>query len=162
LLVALRSAQEDETAAATVEDRHSLPSAVVAAVVAGVADADAVGEEVAASNDRAAAGEFVRLAHSVSAAVEEALALYAQDWETRMRSHGPVLSVAILLVVGELAAELAASAHCAAAVVLIVRAALLRRRLAGLLENRTEWISAPESVSHLPNMDTLASAQSGA
>jgi hypothetical protein len=145
-----------------VEERHSLPSALVAAVAADVADADSVGEEVAASNDRAAAGEFVRLAHSVSAAVEEALALYAQDLERRMRSHGPVPGAAILLVVGELAAELAAWAHRAAAVVLIVRAALLRRRLAGLLGSRTKWISAPKSVSHVPNMDTLANAPSGA
>jgi hypothetical protein len=150
LLVALRSVREGELAVAIVEERHSLASAVVAAVAAGFAEADGVGEAADVSNDRAAAGEFVRLVRLISVAEEEVLALYAQDLERLMRSHGPVLSAAILLAVGELAAELAALARCAAVVVLIVPGALLRRRLAALPGSRTRWISAPKSAPYLP------------
>jgi hypothetical protein len=162
LLVALRSAQGGELAAAKVEERHSLPSGVVVAVAVDAAEADGVGEEAVASNGRAAAGEFARLARSVLAAEEEALALDAQDLERRMRSHGPAPSVAILLVVEGLAAELAAPARRAAVVVLTVPAALSRRRRAELPGSRTRWISTPMSVSYIFNANALASALSGA
>jgi hypothetical protein len=155
--------QVDALVAAAIAVEYHSCSPVVAGIVSvlRVAVADAVGGVVAASSDHATVAESGDLARPALVVAEEALVPDAPGLETLMPCQRPERCAAILWVVEVLVVELVARAHFAVVVALIAPVVLSRRRLAGLLRNRTMLISGQTLASHAFILDAPSCMLSG-